>query len=203
LYDRPINTKQDISEAAQEHTVSPPTLCPVDAMTFQELRLWNCTALTAKTFTHRPAQDTIIWTVGDFFIDLFDPATIEMRLDKNAGWGSEHWHVDWNTIGAYFGTTFAHMLFHVYPELVPKIPNKIYAPAIYGFKISEYSRCGPRMQWLRTKVDANLIDVSGKLIKDSGDSEGIPFFGWSARSMHFVCVLLDRVANMNYYMLFE
>lgn len=82
------------------------------------------------------------------------------------------------------------MLFHVYPELVPKIPNKIYAPAIYGFKISEYSRCGPRMQWLRTKVDANLIDVSGKLVKDSGDSEGTPCFGWSIRSVYLYVLYL-------------
>lgn len=108
-----------------------------------------------------------------------------MRLDKECR--AEHWHVDWNSIGAYFGTTFAHMLFHVYPELVPKIPNKIYAPAIYGFKISEYSRCGPRMQWLRTKVDANLIDVSGKLIKDSGDSEGTPFC-WLVHSLSAFCM---------------
>lgn len=63
------------------------------------------------------------------------------------------------------------MLFHIYPELVPSIPNKIYTPAIYGFKISEYSRCGPRMQWLRTKQDANLLDASGKLIKDQKDED--------------------------------
>ncbi|KAG0017431.1 casein kinase 2 regulatory subunit [Podila clonocystis] len=69
--------------------------------------------------------------------------------------------------GAYFGTTFAHMLFHVYPELVPTIAPKIYQPAIYGFKISEYSRCGPRMQWLRTKVDPNLLDVRGNFVGDA------------------------------------
>ncbi|KAF9428472.1 casein kinase 2 regulatory subunit [Podila epigama] len=73
---------------------------------------------------------------------------------------------------AYFGTTFAHMLFHVYPELVPKIPNKIYTPAIYGFKISEYSRSGPRMQWLRTKVDPSTLDPQGKLLKEAGEDEG-------------------------------
>ncbi|KAF9097197.1 casein kinase 2 regulatory subunit [Mortierella sp. GBA35] len=76
-----------------------------------------------------------------------------------------------NLDGAYFGTTFAHMLFHIYPELVPNIPNKIYAPAIYGFKISEYSRCGPRMQWLRNKQDPKMLDASGKLIKDSDDDD--------------------------------
>ena len=63
------------------------------------------------------------------------------------------------------------MLFHIYPELVPTIPNKIYAPAIYGFKISEYSRCGPRMQWLRNKQDPSLLDVTGKLTKEEETSK--------------------------------
>ncbi|KAF9115418.1 casein kinase 2 regulatory subunit [Mortierella sp. AM989] len=76
-----------------------------------------------------------------------------------------------NLDGAYFGTTFAHMLFHIYPELVPNISNKIYTPAIYGFKISEYSRCGPRMQWLRNKQDPNVLDANGRLIKDAKDND--------------------------------
>ncbi|KAF9351317.1 casein kinase 2 regulatory subunit [Mortierella sp. NVP85] len=76
-----------------------------------------------------------------------------------------------NLDGAYFGTTFAHMLFHMYPELVPSFPNKIYTPMIYGFKISEYSRCGPRMQWLRTKQEPHMLDVQGRLIKDGRDNE--------------------------------
>lgn len=63
------------------------------------------------------------------------------------------------------------MLFHVYPELVPTITPKIYQPAIYGFKISEYSRCGPRMQWLRTKVDPSLLDVRGNFVGDSHEDK--------------------------------
>ncbi|KAF9926167.1 casein kinase 2 regulatory subunit [Modicella reniformis] len=76
-----------------------------------------------------------------------------------------------NLDGAYFGTTFAHMLFHMYPELVPNIQNRIYTPMIYGFKISEYSRCGPRMQWLRTKQEPHMLDAFGRLIRDGNDNE--------------------------------
>ncbi|EEB08760.2 CK2 family regulatory subunit [Schizosaccharomyces japonicus yFS275] len=57
-----------------------------------------------------------------------------------------------NVDGAFFGTTFAHLFFQTYPELRPKRTGpsgKVYEPRIYGFKISEYSTMGPRMQWLR------------------------------------------------------
>ncbi|KAF9977087.1 casein kinase 2 regulatory subunit [Actinomortierella ambigua] len=78
-----------------------------------------------------------------------------------------------NLDGAYFGTTFAHMLFHVYPELVPNIQNRIYQPTIYGFKISEHSRSGPRMQWLRTKVDPTRLDAQGHLITEKGEDDDL------------------------------
>lgn len=38
-------------------------------------------------------------------------------------------------------------------------PNKIYESRIYGFRVSERSRVGPRMKWLRTKpVDIRELD---------------------------------------------
>nr|CAA52330.1 casein kinase II beta subunit [Schizosaccharomyces pombe] len=41
--------------------------------------------------------------------------------------------------GAYFGTSFPHMLFQVYPELaVPKSQER-YIPRIFGFKVHSYS----------------------------------------------------------------
>jgi len=45
-------------------------------------------------------------------------------------------HID----GAYFGTTFAHLLFQIYPELMPSPPTQSYVPRIYGFKIHPSSK---------------------------------------------------------------
>ncbi|KAI7905606.1 casein kinase II, regulatory subunit [Cokeromyces recurvatus] len=58
-----------------------------------------------------------------------------------------------NIDGAYFGTTFAHLMFETYPELTPKAKPHIYQPRIYGFRINEKSRSGPRMQWLRMRPE--------------------------------------------------
>jgi len=44
---------------------------------------------------------------------------------------SRHQHID----GAFFGSTFPHMLFAVYPEYRPPKPSAGYTPTIYGFKL--------------------------------------------------------------------
>lgn len=85
-----------------------------------------------------------------------------------------------NPPGAFFGTTFPHLLFQTYPAALPfppytstsitAVPSvnsssssrepttpqtslaKVYIPRIYGFKVSEKAKSGPRMQWLRMRV---------------------------------------------------
>jgi casein kinase II subunit beta len=41
--------------------------------------------------------------------------------------------------GAYFGTTFPHLLLQTYPELQPPPVTQVYVPRIYGFKIHQPS----------------------------------------------------------------
>lgn len=42
--------------------------------------------------------------------------------------------------GAYFGTTFPHLLLQMYPEFIPPKPTLSYVPRIYGFKIHKSAR---------------------------------------------------------------
>jgi len=42
--------------------------------------------------------------------------------------------------GAYFGTTFPHLLLQMYPECIPQKPTISYVPRIYGFKIHKSAR---------------------------------------------------------------
>ncbi len=41
--------------------------------------------------------------------------------------------------GAYFGTTFAHLLLLTHPDAIPPRPEQSYTPRIYGFKIASES----------------------------------------------------------------
>lgn len=54
-------------------------------------------------------------------------------------------------LGAHFGTTYAHLLFQSYADLVPPPRGIVYQPRIFGFRVSEKSPVGPRMQWLRMR----------------------------------------------------
>jgi casein kinase II subunit beta len=50
--------------------------------------------------------------------------------------------------------------------------NKIYEPKIYGFKVSERARSGPRMQWLRSRPDEmNELDEAKRYHEEVGDED--------------------------------
>ncbi|KXJ89815.1 casein kinase II regulatory subunit-domain-containing protein [Microdochium bolleyi] len=50
--------------------------------------------------------------------------------------------------------------------------NKIYEPRIYGFRVSEIARSGPRMQWLREKPDdISELDEARRFVEEQPDSE--------------------------------
>jgi len=50
--------------------------------------------------------------------------------------------------------------------------GKIYQPRIYGFRVSEMARSGPRMQWLRDKPDdINELDEARRYAEEHPDSD--------------------------------
>lgn len=51
-------------------------------------------------------------------------------------------------------------------------PGKIYEPRIYGFRVSEVARSGPRMKWLRDKpTDMSVLDEARHLAEGHSDSD--------------------------------
>ncbi|KAK3349261.1 casein kinase II regulatory subunit-domain-containing protein [Lasiosphaeria hispida] len=51
-------------------------------------------------------------------------------------------------------------------------PKKIYEPRIYGFRVSEAARSGPRMKWLREKpADITVLDEARQFAADDHDSD--------------------------------
>ncbi|KAI0030709.1 casein kinase II regulatory subunit-domain-containing protein [Vararia minispora EC-137] len=116
--------------------------------------------------------------------------------------------------GAFFGTTFAHLFFQSYRELLPapfykppsptrnlspssvepsspggsassedlpfvnpnqyggqkRASGEVYIPKIYGFRVSERAKNGPRMQWMRMRPtvaeELEYVDYRGRWIED-------------------------------------
>jgi len=51
-------------------------------------------------------------------------------------------------------------------------PGKIYEPKIYGFRVSEMARSGPRMKWLRDKPgDITVLDEARHFNEENADSD--------------------------------
>ncbi|KAG8935246.1 casein kinase 2 regulatory subunit [Tulasnella sp. 419] len=115
--------------------------------------------------------------------------------------------------GAFFGTTFPHLLFQTFRELAPapymppaplastsrspgatanyaspapfvnpnpaggqKAPvGRVYVPKIYGFRVSERAKSGPRMMWLRmrpeTAEELDRVDYKGRWLEDEYDDD--------------------------------
>jgi casein kinase II subunit beta len=53
--------------------------------------------------------------------------------------------------------------------------GRIYTPRIYGFRVSERARSGPRMQWLRlrpeTAEELELVDWRGRWLDEEDDED--------------------------------
>lgn len=69
-------------------------------------------------------------------VKLFCPKCQDIYYPKYA----RHHSID----GAYFGTTFPHLLLQTYPEMVPTKPQFSYVPRIFGFKIHKSSTNYPK-----------------------------------------------------------
>jgi len=69
-------------------------------------------------------------------VKLFCPKCQDIYAPKF----TRHLNID----GAYFGTTFPHLLLQTYPEIVPTKPQFSYVPRIFGFKIHKSSTNYPR-----------------------------------------------------------
>ncbi|KAI7578402.1 Casein kinase II subunit [Hortaea werneckii] len=102
---------------------------------------------------------------GQETVKLFCPSCLDVYNPPNSRFQA----VD----GAFFGTTFGCLFFMTFPELDPDMINgvaprnlapglglgNIYEPRIYGFRVSEFAKTGPRMKWLRSRpADVNELD---------------------------------------------
>lgn len=78
--------------------------------------------------------------------------------------------------GAFFGSSFPAMLLQIMPEIelrATEMRKQISQLRIYGFKLSLFSRTGPRMRWLRETPDSvDFQQVDDDLAEDSMDSWG-------------------------------
>ncbi|BGP33813.1 casein kinase 2 regulatory subunit [Rhodotorula toruloides] len=118
-------------------------------------------------------------------VKLFCPSCLDMYVPPS----SRFQGVD----GAFFGTTFPHLLFQTYPppspfpapQLAPSEPSKrvpttpstslskIYQPRIYGFRVSERAKSGPRMMWMRMRPRTEgELDWDERLVGGDAGAEG-------------------------------
>lgn len=86
-----------------------------------------------------------------------------------------------NVDGAFFGTSYAGLLLKTFPTIERDCQDRrkrssAFELSIYGFKISENSRSGPRMKWLRKFPDSDEEMKEADSIElielDSKDEEG-------------------------------
>lgn len=73
-------------------------------------------------------------------VKIFCPSCQEVYVPKSSRQGS----LD----GAYFGTTFSHLMLMCHPEAIPPRAREVYTPRVYGFRINDnsayYTRGSPQ-----------------------------------------------------------
>lgn len=80
-------------------------------------------------------------TPRDEPVKLYCPTCLDVYTPPN----SRFQNVD----GAFFGTTFPHLFFLTFPDLIKPVACTPYEPRIYGFRVSTKARTGPKMAFLR------------------------------------------------------
>ena len=76
--------------------------------------------------------------------------------------------------GAYFGTSFANVLFKTFPELYPKDGPLTYLPTIYGFKIFGQKGSAYELKYDHTGLPLNKAEVDAILLKKAGAKSAGP-----------------------------
>lgn len=92
---------------------------------FQNAEFWMCPRVYCEAQVCLPVG--LSDQPGDATVKLYCPRCEDVFNPR----ASRHQHID----GAFFGSTFPHMLFAVYPEYRPPKPTQKYTPTIYGFKL--------------------------------------------------------------------
>jgi len=87
-------------------------------------------------------------------VKLYCPKCEDIYSPKS----SRHAAID----GAYYGTSFPHMLFQVYPNLMPQKSTERYIPRIFGFKVHEIAKVH---RW-QDQLKERLEDQSRQNLKD-------------------------------------
>lgn len=114
---------------------------------------------------------------GHETVKLFCPSCLDVYTPPNSRFQT----VD----GAFFGTTFPSLFFMTFTDLdlgvngvaphnmAPGLgPGNIYEPRIYGFRVNERAKSGPRMKWLRMKpADVTELDET-KAYWDDREGDG-------------------------------
>ncbi|CCE62185.1 hypothetical protein TPHA_0C00280 [Tetrapisispora phaffii CBS 4417] len=93
-------------------------------------------------------------------VKLYCPSCEDLYLPKS----SRHNTVD----GAYFGTSFAGMFLHTFPETVPKHPTKKYVPKIFGFELHKQAQLARWQELQRLKLEKHLQEIDVDLSKNGG-----------------------------------
>lgn len=133
---------------------------------------------------------------GEDTVKLFCPSCLDVYVPPNSRFQTVDGAFFGRTFGALFLLTFPdYDLSKTGGESVTNLPRsgggdqmlngmysgnvapglgraKIYEPKIYGFRVSEVARSGPRMQWLRDKpADITVLDEARLFAEDHGESE--------------------------------
>jgi casein kinase II subunit beta len=133
---------------------------------------------------------------GEETVKLFCPSCLDVYVPPNSRFQTVDGAFFGRTFGALFLLTFPEydltkrgadvlagarvpeddkeMLNGMYKcNVAPSLGKaKIYEPRIYGFRVSEVARSGPRMQWLRDKpTELSELDEARRFAEENPDSE--------------------------------